>query len=259
MNKMVETHEADRERIEMLAREQDEMNELKRGGFVMEGDSKTSHASFVMGPWGLKHFMNIYDWQEHDDEKLLAVARFFNPALKERPIIDLGSGLLGSVGTSSLFASFAGAKSYTGVDKYCEQYKWDQRTMERTSKFTLEATKLLAEHDARFKEIVNSNLGITCLNEDMLTYLSGQDSQGANILMSGVDLDIVNHEGYLEELANQIARVVPVKGYALGIQSPHLKRLKSRGFERVTEIPGYGGLSDGREGGLTEDIYRRVK
>ena len=89
-----------------------------------------------------------------------------------------------------------------------------------------------------------SEIKASVLKEDMLRYLSKQPSESLNVLLNGVDHAIIDDKEYIEELRNQITRVVPKNGFAMGYNSPHLTGLKESDFEKIIEIPGYGKLKE---------------
>ena len=243
-----------RNRIELAMVEQQRINASNGGRFSFFSDpgavaSGTSTQPYLFYPY--EHFLNAHQRESlsgktrKNKKERDAVLKFLKHGLNGKRLIDLGCGEFGSANIIANLARITGASEYVGVDPYCDQVKSDSDIL-RFKRY--------------FAELV-PKLKISFIAEDMLKFLSNQEAKSGNIVLNGVDYAIISSPAYIQELRDQIARVVPDKGFAMGYNSPHLLGLENYGFERIIEIPGYGRLSEkeisSKVANHAELLYRR--
>lgn len=146
--------------------------------------------------------------------------------LKGAVLIDLGAGSAGSFLAMAHFAAAYGVREYIAVDRYAD-YSSAERGMEQFV-------------HQKYPETV-----FRAVNDDMLRFIGHQPDESASVCMVSIDSAILASkerfatEEYMQEIAMQIARVVPLDGVAFGANSPALFGLESFGFKGSFENPGY--------------------
>ena len=132
--------------------------------------------------------------------------RIFHDLLDGKPLIDLGSGKPGS--SVVILAHESGASKYVGVDKFK----------------IYEEKKIPSKHSEFTEEYVP---------EDMLKYVFHLPDNSANVVINGINYEIINDGEYIKTLIGEIARIVPPNGVAMGFESPFLQNLREFGFKKI--------------------------
>ncbi len=140
-------------------------------------------------------------------------------------LIDLGAGRHESYLTMAHLMASLGAREYIAVDAYTISLKAE----DRMSGYVRD-------------ECPDADIVLRAVRDDMLRFLAYLPTGSAHVCMNAIDqsqlitLDPIAQDMYAIELAEQIARVVPLEGVAFGLNSPFLGRLPDYGFEQVLEV-----------------------
>ncbi|MBT5021710.1 hypothetical protein HOK51_08660 [Candidatus Woesearchaeota archaeon] len=212
MSRLLYKNIEDRAKIEELIRLDDSI--LGR----YQGYSPKADYTFLTAP--MKHqsgFMSV-----HNPISI----EFYRKFLKDSTLLDLGCGSEESYSLMISFAALCGVKKYGGINKF--DIPTNYYSIDQIKNIILE--KKLCNQD-QLPEIQFAN-------EDMLKFLSKQENNSANIVMFGIDEIIIPFEfkEYHQELAKQIAAVIPKRGFAAGSNTPHLQNVEKYGLTRMTEL-----------------------
>lgn len=143
--------------------------------------------------------------------------------LRDQVLVDLGAG---AHADGFRIAEEAGARAYIGVEPH----------------FAHELYHSLAARLAR-----NQHTGMASVaNDDMLTFLKRLPSDSVSILMAGIDSRIIRDEVYIQQVGQEIARVLHPKGaYICDVD-----HIEPRGDKRIKYVGGNLSFLDFRNIGI---------
>jgi hypothetical protein len=163
-----------------------------------------------------------------------------NDRLKDRRLIDLGSGQDASLWVPAV-ASRAGASDYIGVEKYhfpLFDYQREDGSYGsfRDSREIPNGQKAVGDTLRKVFGEELKDIDFQFVREDGLKFLAQQDKDSANIVINGVDENVIppwraRNKQYLKRMIEEIDRVVGPDGVVMSYNSPFLSGLLDKGYE----------------------------
>jgi len=159
--------------------------------------------------------------------------------LKARRLIDLGCG--DSYLNILWFATRFEVPAYVGVDRgdYVPlrfEEGGERHTISDSHQIENGAELVAKYLRKKYNDEAIQPIHFQFVPDDMLRYLAGEPDGSANITSNGFAIpDLPRNKAYLDRLAEEVARVVPVGGIVLTLENRPFHRLTEQGFQK-TEI-----------------------